>query len=183
MVEVLCTQQGTENNDGMIAFCALLDYIPNWKKAFLPGGLIQYQCFVPFSNAYTVFHKIIQCCTNSNSPPYLGVVKRHSTDDFLISCNLDGYSLAIDFSVNDSNRAGLSNLLAELDKIVLDAGGRFYFAKDSTLNPEVTRSFLGPQTLAKLMELKLGCDPDGLLQSNLSRRILPELHGYQVDKG
>ena len=113
----------------------------------------------------------------------MGVVKRHSTDDFLISCNLDGYSLAIDFSVNDSNRAGLSNLLAELDKIVLDAGGRFYFAKDSTLNPEVTRSFLGPQTLAKLMELKLGCDPDGLLQSNLSRRILPELHGYQVDKG
>jgi len=164
-------------------FNFLLDYIPNWKRAFLPGGLIQYQCFVPFGNAHTVFHKIIQCCTNSKSPPYLGVVKRHKADDFLISCNLDGYSLAIDFSVKDSNRAGLSSLLAELDKIVLDAGGRFYFAKDSTLNPEVARSFLGPKTLARLMELKLGCDPGGLLQSNLSRRILPELHGYQVDKG
>ena len=90
--------------------------------------------------------------------------------------------MAIDFSVKDSNRAGLSSLLAELDKIVLEAGGRFYFAKDSTLKPEATRSFLGPKTLARLMDLKLVCDPDGLLQSNLSRRILPELHGYKVDK-
>ncbi|MBH27882.1 MAG: FAD-binding protein [Chloroflexi bacterium] len=162
-------------------FNFLLDYIPNWKQAFCPGGLIQYQCFIPYRNAHTVFSKIIHYCTDAKLQPYLGVVKRHRNDDFLISCNLDGYSLAIDFSVKDSNRARLSSLLAKLDEIVLDAGGRFYFAKDSTLKPEAARLFLGPKTLARLIDLKILCDPNNLLQSNLSRRILPELHDYQVN--
>ena len=110
--------------------------------------------------------------------PYLGVVKRHRPDDFLISCNLDGFSLAMDFSVSNRNRSRLSSLLNELDKMVVESGGRFYFAKDSTLRPESARSFLGQKTLVSLMDLKLLCDPDGVLQTNLSRRILPELHGY-----
>jgi hypothetical protein len=84
----------------------------------------------------------------------------------------------MDFSVNDRNRSRLSSLLGELDEIIVESGGRFYFAKDSTLRPESARSFLGPKTLASLMDLKLLCDPDGVLQSNLSRRILPELHGF-----
>ena len=159
-------------------FNFLLDYVPNWKRALLPGGLIQYQCFVPFRNAPAVLKKVIECCNNSRMPPYLGVVKRHRPDDFLISCNLDGFSLAMDFSVSDRNRSRLSSLLHELDKMVVESGGRFYFAKDSTLRPESARSFLGSKTLVSLMDLKLLCDPDGVLQTNLSRRILPELHGY-----
>jgi FAD/FMN-containing dehydrogenase len=171
-------QNGHIFRQSLAQFNFLLDYIPNWKRAFLPGGLIQYQCFVPFRNASTIFKKVIECCNNSRIPPYLGVVKRHRPDDFLVSCNLDGYSLALDFSVNDRNRSRLSSLLNELDKMVVESGGRFYFAKDSTLRPESARSFLGSKTLASLMELKLLCDPDGILESNLSRRILPELHGY-----
>ncbi len=159
-------------------FNFLLDYVPNWKRALLPGGLIQYQCFVPFRSAPAVFRKVIESCNDSRVSPYLGVVKRHRPDNFLISCNLDGYSLAMDFSVNDRNRSRLSSLLGELDEIIVESGGRFYFAKDSTLRPESARSFLGPKTLASLMDLKLLCDPDGVLQSNLSRRILPELHGF-----
>ena len=64
---------------------------------------------------------------------------------------------------------------------MLQAGGRFYFAKDSTLRPEAVQAFLGPATLAKLVELKRRCDPEGLLQSNLSRRLLPELHMRIID--
>ena len=171
-------QNGHIFRQSLAQFNFLLDYVPNWKRAFLPGGLIQYQCFVPFGNASTIFKKVIEYSNNSRVPPYLGVVKRHRPDDFLVSCNLDGYSLALDFSVNDRNRSRLSSLLNELDKMVVESGGRFYFAKDSTLRPESARSFLGPKTLANLKKLKLLCDPDGILESNLSRRILPELHGY-----
>ena len=46
---------------------------------------------------------------------------------------VDGWSLALDFPAAD--RAGLWALAAEMDRIVLDAGGRFYFAKDLTLAP------------------------------------------------
>ena len=109
-------------------------------------------------------------------PARLGVLKRQRADEFLISCNLDGFSLRLDFRVSARNRAGLAALAAELDEIVLRAGGRFYFAKDSTLRPHAARAFLGPHALQQHAPLKRQCDPGGLLQSNLSRRVLPELH-------
>ena len=46
---------------------------------------------------------------------------------------VDGYSLALDFAVRPEKRGGLLSLAAEMDRLVLDAGGRFYFAKDSVL--------------------------------------------------
>ena len=76
-------------------------------------------------------------------PSYLGVTKRHRPDDFLLSHALDGFSLAMDFKVTDRNRAKLSEMLQEFDQMVLDAGGRFYFAKNSETSAETTRAFLG----------------------------------------
>jgi len=163
-------------NQSLVQFNFLLDYIPNWKRAFMPGGLVQYQCFVPFDDAIDVFTNIINSCHQYKIIPYLGVVKRHRNDDFLISCNLDGFSMALDFSVTEKNRDGISQLMSKLDEIVIDAGGRFYFAKDSNLSPDTTRSFLKKKVIQELINKKQDCDPYNLLQTNLSRRILPELH-------
>ena len=65
-------------------------------------------------------------------------------------------------------------LTQELDEIVLAAGGRFYFAKDSTLRPEVARAYLGDERIAAFHELKRRCDPDNLLQTDLWRRVFPD---------
>jgi FAD/FMN-containing dehydrogenase len=157
-------------------FNFLLDYVPHWRRAFLPGGLIQYQCFIPAQKAANAFGELLRRCRERGMPAHLGVLKRHRADEFLFSCNLDGFSLALDFRVSARNRAGLAALAAEMDEIVLRAGGRFYFAKDSTLRPHAARAFLGPHALQQLAALKRQCDPGGLLQSNLSRRVLPELH-------
>ena len=64
-----------------------------------------------------------------------------------------------------------SGLLQEFDHIVLDAGGRFYFAKNSETRPESAARFLGSKTIAEFKKLKKRCDPDGLLESNLYRRV------------
>ncbi len=162
-------------------FNFLLDYVPHWRRAFLPGGFIQYQCFIPSENSARTFRTVLRRCLERGLCAHLGVLKRHRADEFLVSCNLDGFSLALDFRVTARNRARLADLVAELDGIVLQAGGRFYFAKDSTLRAEAAQAFLGSVTLAKLVQLKRRCDPEGLLQSNLSRRLLPELHMRIID--
>ena len=104
-------------------------------------------------------------------PSYLGVTKRHRPDKFLLTHAVDGFSLAMDFKVTDGNRAPLSKMLKEFDRIVLDAGGRFYFAKNSETSAEAARAFLGEETITKFKELKKKCDPNNLLESDLFRRV------------
>jgi hypothetical protein len=57
---------------------------------------------------------------------------------------------------------------------VLNAGGRFYFAKDSTLTREVVASYLGESALARFRKLKRKVDPHSLLQTDLYRRCLAQ---------
>ncbi len=155
------------------AFAFLLDYVPNWKKSYGHGGLIQFQSFVPKESAEQVFHKQIERCQAEKLVPYLAVFKRHRLDGFLMTHAVDGYSLALDFKVTRKNREKLWKLTEKLNAIVLAAGGRFYMAKDATLTPEAFRQYLGDETLARFRELKKRFDPEGILESELSRRLLP----------
>ncbi len=153
-------------------FAFLLDYVPNWKFAYLPGGLIQYQSFIPAARAAETYGAILRRAQERGLVPYLGVLKRHRADAFLLTHGVDGYSLALEFKVTSGNRERLWALAAELDPLVLDAGGRFYFAKDSTLGRASATAFLGEERLRRFLDLKAACDPDGLLQTDLYRRLL-----------
>jgi FAD/FMN-containing dehydrogenase len=154
-------------------FHFLLDYVPDFKKAYGPGGLIQYQPFIPTETAYDAFAEILSLCQRRGLPNYLTVLKRHRPDDFLMSYAVDGFSMAMDFRVTKENRQRIVWLAREMDEIVLRAGGRFYFAKDSTLRPEVATAYLGEERIARFRELKRRCDPDELLQTDLWRRVFP----------
>lgn len=156
------------------AFAFLLDYVPNWKYVYKPGGLIQYQSFVPHENALRCFEAQIRRCQAEGIVPYLGVFKRHRRDDFLMSHSVDGYSLALDFPVTDRNRKRLWTLTGELNRLVIESGGRFYFAKDSTLDPASAEMFLGRSAIERFVAVKRECDPAGVLQTDLSRRLFGE---------
>jgi FAD/FMN-containing dehydrogenase len=152
-------------------FHFLLDYVPNWERSAGRGGLIQYQSFLPKETAEGAWREMLELSQKRGLPSYLGVTKRHRPDNFLLTHAVDGFSLAMDFKVTEKNRAKLYALLQEFDRIVLDAGGRFYFAKNSETSAESTRRFLGDETIAKFKKLKKRCDPNGLLESDLYRRI------------
>ena len=153
------------------AFHFLLDYIPKWELSYGRNGLIQYQSFLPKETALQTWSEMLATAKKRGLPSYLGVTKRHRPDDFLLSHALDGLSLALDFKVTDRNRAKLSKMLQEFDQMVLDAGGRFYFAKNSETSAETTRAFLGDEAVMRFKKLKKRTDPDGLLESDLYRRI------------
>ena len=75
-----------------------------------------------------------------------------------------------------AGRKKLWELAREIQRITCEAGGRFYFAKDSTLTPEDLTRCHPPENLQTFLELKQKCDPEGILQTNLSRRIWPDLY-------
>jgi FAD/FMN-containing dehydrogenase len=153
------------------AFHFLLDYVPNWERAYGRGGLIQYQSFVPRETALDAWTEMLALSHQRGLPSYLGVTKRHRPDGFLLSHAVDGFSLALDFKVTDGSRARLAQLLQDFDRIILNAGGRFYFAKNSETTPETAQRFLGKHTLERFRKLKQRCDPDDILESDLYRRV------------
>jgi len=155
------------------AFHFLLDYVPNWQWMTKPGGLIQFQPFVPFAEASRVLRKIIERLQATGFVPYLGVLKRHRPDPFLMTHAVDGFSMAMDIAVsrNKHRREQLWKVCRELGDLVLDAGGRFYYAKDAVLLQSSFARVHGEPAVAKFRALKQRWDPDRLLQTDLSRRF------------
>jgi FAD/FMN-containing dehydrogenase len=156
------------------AFHFLLDYVPLWELSYGKGGLIQYQSFLPKETALQAWTEMLTLAKKQGLPSYLGVTKRHRPDKFLLTHAVDGFSLALDFKVTDRNRVRLHKMLQEYDRIVIANGGRFYFAKNSETSPETAKAFLGEETMAKYKKLKKRCDPGGLLESDLYRRVFGE---------
>ncbi len=157
------------------AFAFLLDYVPNWKWAYgrAPGrGLIQYQPFVPAAAAHDVFADVLRRSARAGHVPYLAVLKRHRPDPFWLTHGLDGWSLALDYKVTPANRADLWRLCATLTRVVLDAGGRFYPAKDLVIGREDARRMWPADRLAAFLALKRELDPDALLWTDQAERLL-----------
>jgi len=163
---------GAVYRHSLAAFSFLLDYVPDWKKSYLPGGLIQHQSFVPAAEAERVFRIQIEICRRHGMPSYLGVLKRHRPDPFLLTHAVDGFSLAFDFPVVKSKRAELWAMIRELAEPVAEAGGRFYPAKDAALPGELYRATFNNGELDRFRALKREVDPDRVLRSALAQRLL-----------
>lgn len=158
------------HRQSLVAFSFLLDYVPNWRNAYLPDGFIQYQSFVPKAEAKRVFAAQITLAQQAKLEPFLGVLKKHRSDKFLLSHGVDGFSLALDFKVTEESWPRLQTLCHRLNTLVTEAGGRFYFAKDCTLRAEDAGAYLGP-SLDRLRALKAELDPEGLFTSDLAQRV------------
>ena len=155
-----------------VGFAFLLDYVPDWRLAYGDGGFVQYQVFIPKETAKATLKTLLDLGQRRGFPSYLGVLKRHRPDAFLLSHAVDGWSLAMDFKVTRGNREALWKHFAEMTAIVLDAGGRFYFAKDGVLtSADVARAY-GQERIDRFAAIKQRLDPDGTLNSDLSRRAL-----------
>ncbi len=156
---------------GHVAFQFLLDYVPGFRTAYEPGGFIQYQPFLPKETAQSALAEILRRTQRAGIVSYLGVLKRHRPDDFLLSHALDGYSMAMDFPVTASNRADLWKLCHDLNDLICEAGGRFYPAKDLTLRPQDVQRAWGQERLARMQALRRRVDPEGVLRTDLAVRF------------
>jgi FAD/FMN-containing dehydrogenase len=168
-------RDGQRYEQSHVAFAFLLDYVPNWRLAYGPSGFIQYQLFVPKDRAKACIRNVLSICQMHNMPSFLGVLKRHRADGFLLSHGLDGSSNAMDFAVEPSRAAQLRGLTRELTQRVLEAGGTFYFAKDAVLEASDVEHAYGRDRLDRFWEMKTKLDPKGLFESQLSRRLLVPL--------
>jgi decaprenylphospho-beta-D-ribofuranose 2-oxidase len=163
---------GAVYRQSLAEFNFLLDYVPGWKRIYRPAALIQHQSFVPAGDALDVYRNQLEAGQRCGMPAFLAVLKRHRPDAFLLSHAVNGFSLALDFPVVERRREKLWAMVREMAEAVVEAGGRFYPAKDAVLPGELYRASFGDGQLEQFAELKNRFDPDRRLRSALADRLL-----------
>ena len=143
-----------------------LDGIRNWNRLYGPGGFRQYQYVLPFGQEDAV-RRSFELVSQARAPSFVTVLKRFGAgDEGLLSFPMAGWTLALDFP---ARTPGLAGLLGSLDRLVVQAGGRVYLAKDSRVPPEVLAEMY--PRLADFRKLRAELDPAGRFASDLSRRL------------
>ena len=143
-----------------------LDGVGSWNRLYGTRGMVQYQFVVPMDRD-DVLRKAVQLLSAERVPCFLAIIKRFgSANSAPLSFPIPGWTLTLDAS---SASSGLPALFAELDELVLDAGGRHYFAKDAHIGPEAVRR--GYPRLAEWQQIRTAVDPHHKWQSDLARRL------------
>ena len=141
-----------------------LDAILHWNRGYGKKGFVQYQFVLPL-DAKQGLVEILQRISDKGLGSFLAVLKVFGRQESIISFPREGYTLALDFPV----RGGLLEFLDELDRIVLQYGGRLYMSKDARMKPEMMRS--GYPELYQFKEIVRKYNPDGKIRSNQSDRL------------
>jgi hypothetical protein len=104
-----------------------LDVLAHWNRMYGRRGFIQFQCVVPKAGGPAALKAILEKVAASGQGSFLAVLKLLGASSRYLSFPMEGYTLALDFPLSERTLA----LQTELDRLVLDAGGRLYFAKDA----------------------------------------------------
>ena len=113
-----------------------LDAVHNWNRIYGKNGFIQYQFVIPKEQGKEGMRQILETIAASGNGSFLVVLKLfgENNKEAYNSFPMKGYTLALDFKVNDK----LEKLIANLDRIVMDFGGHIYRTKDAMSNPALT---------------------------------------------
>lgn len=146
-----------------------LDAIHHWNRIYGKRGFTQYQFVIPKEAAAEGLPRILKRISESGLGSFLAVLKLFGGQahyDGNISFPREGYTLALDFPISPR----LFPVLDELDRMVLDYGGRHYLTKDVRLAPDTLRKGYG-RDLDAFMEVKARWDPRQQFRSVQSQRL------------
>lgn len=142
-----------------------LDLIGEWNRGYGSKGFLQYQFVVP-TEAVEPFKEIIRDIQRSGHYSALNVFKLFGEGNKApLSYPMPGWNVCVDFPI----KPGLAAFLDDLDRRVMEFGGRLYLAKESRTSAEnFHKMYPGlPGWLATRKRI----DPTGVFASDMSRRL------------
>lgn len=116
-----------------------LDRIARWNRMYGERGFFQHQSVVPRAEAPAKVREMLAAISASGDASFLTVLKvfgEHESTG-IMSFPRPGVTLALDIPMRGAPTLAL---MERLDRIVRDAGGAIYPAKDARMSPETFRA-------------------------------------------
>jgi len=143
-----------------------LDAVHHWNRIYGRRGFVQYQPVFPEADGDKGVRALIERLVKAKRSSFLAVLKQmgaHETGP--LGFPMKGLTLAVDLP----RAPGIDQFLSELDKLVLDHGGRVYLAKDASMSADTFQQMY--PRLDEFKQIKQRVDPRGVLSSDQSRRL------------
>lgn len=159
-------EAGRDRERPLHKFFFPLDNIRHWNRLYGKRGFHQFQCVLPDEEAPATLALMLEAVSSAGLASPLSVLKRmgHGRGG-MMSFPMEGFTLAVDIV----NRSGAKALLARLNELARNAGGRVYLAKDSSLEA----AYL-PDMYLELEDFRAEVakvDPLGAFETGLVKRL------------
>ncbi len=167
MTELWYRKSSTYRNkvQNLTQFYHPLDMLGEWNRAYGSAGFLQYQFVVP-TEAVDEFKSIVRDIQASGHYSFLNVFKLFGKGNQApLSFPIPGWNICVDFPI----KAGLNEFVTELDRRVLEFGGRLYTAKDSRTTAETFHAMY--PRIEEWIALRRKVDPNGVFTSDMARRL------------
>jgi decaprenylphospho-beta-D-ribofuranose 2-oxidase len=165
--EVWYRKSGTYRDkiQNLTQFYHPLDMFGEWNRGYGPAGFLQYQFVVP-ATAVDEFKSIVADIQKSRHYSFLNVFKLFGEGNQApLSFPIRGWNVCVDFPI----KPGLADLIKELDRRVLQFGGRLYTAKDASTTA-ATFHAMYPR-IDEWIAVRRKADPHGVFASDMARRL------------
>jgi decaprenylphospho-beta-D-ribofuranose 2-oxidase len=157
------TYRGKAQN--LTQFYHPLDMVGEWNRAYGSAGFGQYQFVVP-TEAVEAFKGIMYDIQKSGHYSFLNVFKLFGPGNQApLSFPIPGWNVCVDFPI----KPGLNEFLNELDRRVLEFGGRLYTAKDNRVQAETFHAMY--PRIDEWIAVRRKVDPNGVFASDMARRL------------
>ncbi|MCI2397972.1 FAD-binding oxidoreductase [Aliiroseovarius subalbicans] len=142
-----------------------LDKIHDWNRLYGKRGFYQFQNVVPLDAADRL-REMVEMIAGSGLASPLAVLKRMGTGRAgHMSFPMEGFTLAVDFPA----RAEAAELIAMLEDMTVDAGGRLYLAKDALATGPAIKAMYPEH--AEWVTAVNKADPDHAMETDMVRRL------------
>ena len=143
-----------------------LDRVLHWNRVYGRRGFVQYQALLPPESSETGLVALLEKIAKSRRASFLAVLKSCGpANRSPLSYLHPGHTLALDLPYTRD----LPELAQELDRILLDYGGRLYLAKDALTSKEAFHKMY--PRLDEFRQVKAQVDPNQRFVSSQARRL------------
>ena len=143
--------------------------IPDLKHVYRPEGFLELQAILPLKNIKNNIKEIILLCQKLSSESLLCGIKVHSSDNYFLSFEVDGYSIGITLQLKGRKKEDIVSLSKEIFAFTSECEGKIYLAKDEYLDKNYFKKMYPHYT--DFLKIKNKFDSEGIFTSDLYKRL------------